>query len=76
MFKYGGEGLLRKLHDLILAVWEAEAVPKDWKDSIIISIYKNKGDSSEFRNSRGIFLLSVAGKLLAKILRKRLIKDV
>ena len=40
LLKYGGEYLLRKLHDLILAVWEAEAVPKNSKDSIIKSIYK------------------------------------
>ena len=35
---------MRKLHDLILADWEAEAVPKDWKDSIVILVYKHMGD--------------------------------
>ena len=43
---------------------------------MIITIYKNKGDKSECGNSRGISLLSVAGKIMAKILLKRLIKHI
>ena len=56
LFKNGGEALLRKLHDLILAVWETEAVPNDCKDSIITSIYENMGDRAECGNSKGISL--------------------
>ena len=47
-------------------------VPQQWKDAKIISIYKSKGDSAVCGNSRGISLLSVAGKVLAKILLSRL----
>ena len=36
LFKYGCEGLIRKLHNLFLVVWEAEALPKDWKESIVL----------------------------------------
>ena len=76
LFKYGGESVLREIHKVISIVWDTESVPKDWKDSLIISIYKNKGDRAECGNSRGISLLSVVGKLMAKILLKRLIKNV
>ena len=47
-------------------------MPQQWKDSRIISIYKKKGDRAICGNSRGIFLLSVSDKVLARILLKRL----
>ena len=37
---------------------------------------KNKGDRAECGNSRGISLLSSAGKVLARILLKRLISTI
>ena len=76
IYKYGGNDLLRKLHELICAIWISEVVPQNWKDSLIITIYKNKGDKSECGNSRGISLLSVAGKIMAKVLLKRLVRHV
>ena len=45
-------------------------VLQQWKDSRIISIHKMK-DLSVCGNSRGIYLLSVADKVLAKILLMR-----
>ena len=35
-------------------------------------VYKGKGDKCECSNSRGISLLSVVGKLLARVLIKRI----
>ena len=76
LFKYGGPSILQKLHNFILNVWEVESVPQVWKDSLLVNIYKNKGDRAVCGNSRGISLLSVAGKLQAKVWLKRLIKHV
>ena len=76
IYKYGGATILQSLYHIISMVWETETVPQGWKDSIIITLYKNKGDKAECGNSRGISLLSVAGKILAKILLKRLIEHV
>ena len=42
----------------------------------VILVYKQKGDQAECGNSRGIFLLSVAGKVLAKIMLIRLLEHV
>ena len=39
-------------------------------------MHKQKGDRTECGNSRGIFLLSVAGKVLAKIMLTRLLEHV
>ena len=76
IFKYGGDGVVVELHRLIEGIWDYELVPSDWRESLIISIYKNKGDKSVCGNSRGISLLVVAGKILAKILLARLIQHI
>jgi len=42
----------------------------------IVTIYKKKGDRQVCGNSRGISLLSVAGKILACVVLKRLLSQV
>ena len=49
-----------------------EAIPQDLKDASIIHLYKRKGNPLVCDNHRGISLLSIAGKILAKILLNRL----
>ena len=68
LFKYGREALDLRLRELLCHVWEYDEVPTEWKESFIVTIYKNKGDRSVCGNSRGISLLSATGKILAKIL--------
>ena len=40
-------------------------MPDDFRDALIFSLYKKKGSKSDCGNYRGIFLLSVAGKIFA-----------
>ena len=47
------------------------SVPQVWKDGIIVTIYK-KGDRTNCGNYRGIYLLSIAGKIFARILRNKI----
>ena len=72
LLKYGGNSLFTRLHELIQGLWRNEDVPQQWKDARIISIYKKKGDRATCGNSRGISLLAVAGKVLARIILARL----
>ena len=51
--------------------WKTNQVPNDWKRSTIIPIHKN-GPTTQCENYRGISLLSVPGKLYARILEDRL----
>ena len=46
------------------------------KNANIILAYKQTGDQAECGNSRGISLLSVAGKVLAKIMLTHLLEHV
>ncbi|XP_030754472.1 uncharacterized protein LOC115881203 [Sitophilus oryzae] len=38
--------LMPHLENLFTVIWEQESVPQDFRDSIIISLYKNKGDKT------------------------------
>ena len=42
------------------------------KDASIVTLYKNKGNRGDCNNYCGISLLSIAGKLLAHVVLKRL----
>ena len=76
LIKYGPPELVDVLLGLILQIWDSGDVPQAWKDANLITIYKNKGDRAECGNSRGIALLSVAGKVLAKLLNRRLAANI
>ena len=39
----------------------------DWCGACIVPLYKGKGDKCECSNSRGTSLLSVVGKLFARV---------
>ena len=62
----------KKLTELFQCMWREEAIPQYFKDASIIHLYKRKGNPQVCDNHRGISLLSIAGKILAKILLNRL----
>ena len=68
--------LLDSLGKLFRQCWSQEAVPQDFKDANIIYLYKHKRDRSYCNNHRGISLLSVAGKVFARILLHRLVINI
>ena len=59
LIKSGGEKLLEKIHRLLSIIWVNEALPNEWKESIIVTIYK-KGGKTGCNNYRGISLLSTS----------------
>ena len=76
VYQYGGEKATVCLHDLFTKCWEQGLVPQDLRDAIIVSLYKNKGVKSDCSNYRGIILLSLAGKVLARLMLNRLIPTI
>ena len=58
--------------ELFQCMWRKEAIPQDFKDTSIIHLYKRKGNPQACDNHRGISVLSIAGKIQAKILLNRL----
>ena len=76
LWKCGGQTLHSMLHKLLVACWDTGKIPNDLRDAVIITLYKNKGDKSDCPNHRGITLLSIAGKILARILLNRLTPSI
>ena len=71
VWKHGGDNLFSKLHQLITNAWAVGSVSQAWTDASIITIYK-KGDRTDCGNSTGISLLSIVGKIFARILLNRI----
>jgi len=61
-----------EIHDLINSVWNKEQLPQQWKENIIVYIFKT-GGRTDCNNYRGISLLPTAYKILSNILVSRLI---
>jgi hypothetical protein len=71
LIQAGGNALRSEIHKLINCVCNKEELPEQWKESIILPIYK-KGDKTDCSNYRGISLLPTSYKILSNILLSRL----
>ena len=71
IYKIGGPRLLRKLTQLLANIWKKGEVPQQYKDASIVSLFK-RGKRSLCDNYRGISLLCVAGKILARVIINRI----
>ena len=60
------EVFMSALMELVHDVWRKCRVPGNWRDAILVPIPK-KGDFSSCDNWRGISLLDVVGKVVAKV---------
>jgi hypothetical protein len=56
LIQAGGSTLCSEIHKLITCIWNKEELPEQWKECIIVPIYK-KGDITDCSNYRGISLL-------------------
>ena len=72
VIKQGIPVLLPHLHELLYLYWKEGEVPQDMRDATIVTLFKNKGDRSDCNNYRGISLLSIVGKVFARVVLARL----
>ena len=56
LIKAGSRTIRCEIHKLIISIWNKEELPDEWKESIIVPVYK-KGDKTDCNNYRGISLL-------------------
>jgi len=71
LIKAGCRTICYEIHKLVISIWNKEELPEEWKESIIIPIYK-KGDKTDCSNYRGISLSPTMYKILSIILLSRL----
>ena len=72
VWKCLGEEGIDMLWDLMKGIYEQEKIPTEWRDSVIIPIYKEKGDIQDCGNYRGIKLMSHTMKIWERIIDRRL----
>ena len=51
-------------------------MPLDWRDSVLVPLYKGKGDVRECGSYRGVKLFEPAVKVLERVLEKRLRRKI
>jgi len=44
LIKYGRNKLLNRIYELVRQIWEEESISEEWKETIIVSIYKKEID--------------------------------
>ena len=76
VWKCLGEAGLEWLSELFNVIFRTAKMPKEWRASTVIPLYKNKGDIQDCNNFRGIKLLSHTMKLWERVIEGRLMGDV
>lgn len=71
MIKQAGEKTKEELLKIINMCIKERRTPRDWQTGIIAPIHK-KGDVRECGNFRGISLLSIPGKIYARVIEQRI----
>ena len=71
-FHCAGSVLMGRLTTLLQTAWRTETIPENWRNSLLVVLYKEKGPKNDCSNYRGISLLSVVGKILSCIIFKRI----
>ena len=79
--KFGGKKLRKKIYRIVRKMWrsaagaedgnEAEEWPSSWKVGLVVPLWKRKGKRTDKNTWRGITLLSVGSKLLARVVALR-----
>ena len=59
------------LGDLMQGIYEQEKIPTEWRDSVMIPIYKENGDIQDCGNYRGIKLMSHTMKIWERVMERR-----
>ncbi|KAK3546774.1 hypothetical protein QTP86_001526 [Hemibagrus guttatus] len=75
VWKCLGEAAVEFLTSLFNRVLESERMPEEWR-SVLVPIFKNKGDVQSCSNYRGIKLMSYTMKLWERVVEARLRKGV
>lgn len=76
IWKHGGLALQQRLLEFFVCCWGKGQLPCDLRDAVVITLYKNKGEKSDCSNYLGLTLLSIADKILARVLLNRLVPAI
>ena len=75
-WKHLGELAVEFLTTQFNNILENEEMPEEWRKSVLVPIYKNKGETLECGNCRGIKLMSHTMKMWERVIDNRLREQV
>ncbi|KAH1238660.1 LINE-1 retrotransposable element ORF2 protein [Glycine max] len=75
VWKTLGDRGLEWLTKLFNEIMRSKRMPEEWRRSMLVPIYKNKGDIQNCANYRGIKLMSHTMKLWERVIERRLRKE-
>ena len=71
-WEYVGNFRIKIRCKLFNCIMNTEQMPSAWRQSILIPIFKGKGDIQKCKNYRGIKLLSLTFKILERVVDRRI----
>ena len=71
LIKVGSRTIRSEIHKFIISIWNKAELAEEWKESIVLPIYK-KGDKTDCSNYTGLSLLPATYKILPNVLLSRL----
>jgi hypothetical protein len=72
MLKTLGQDGIEWLHAILNRFWKDKKLPRELKQSEIVTLYKQKGDALEYGNDRGLKLLEAALKIHERVVDRRI----
>ena len=76
MIQATGDIGIQWILDLCNVIVKEGSIPEDWKSSVVLPIYKGKGNPMECGSYRGIKLLEHAMKVVKKIFEHRIQQQI
>ena len=76
LLKNGGENMIYACARLFELLFTSHAIPREWKMSVVIPVYKGKGSKNNPQNYRPISLTSVFCKVMERIIKKTLVNYI
>ena len=71
LFTACGNSVLVSLHAFLCSAWNTGIIPTAWKRGLVVPLWKGKRDRQDCNIYRGVTLLSVPGKVFARIILDR-----
>ena len=72
IYKAGDTPVAKKMTECFHIMWKKEAIPQEYKDASIIHLFNRKGNPHLCVNHCVSSFLSIAGKVLARVLLNQL----
>ena len=59
------------MHAVLSSAWNTGIILTEWKRGLVLLLWKGRGDRQKSNNYRGMTLISVPGKVFARIILDR-----